>query len=65
MTICKTTKKVLDVSSEIFKGKFKSSNKLVLEEFLEGEEASYFLLVDKNNYKFFTAQDHKKSKRKG
>ena len=65
VTICKTTKKVLDVSSEIFKGKFKSSNKLVLEEFLEGEEASYFLLVDKNNYKFFgTAQDHKKVKEK-
>ena len=35
--------------------------KLVLEEFLEGEELSYFLIVDKFNYKFFgSAQDHKR-----
>ena len=46
VAICKSKKKVLNVSSEIFNGKFKSSKKLVLEEFLEGEEASYFLLVD-------------------
>ena len=46
--------------SEIFKGKFKSSKKVVLEEFLDGEEASYFLIVDNKSYKFFgTAQDHK------
>ena len=59
--ICKDKKKAFDVSREIFKGKFKSSKKLVLEEFLEGEEASYFLVVDKKNYlNFGTAQDHKK-----
>ena len=35
--------------------------KLVLEEFLDGEEASYFLVVDENTFKFFgTAQDHKR-----
>ena len=63
VTICKSKKKVLDVSSEIFNGKFKSSKRLVLEEFLEGEEASYFLLVDNNSFKFFgTAQDHKRVK---
>ena len=61
VTICKTKKQVIKISSEIFKGKFKSSKKLVLEEFLEGEEASYFLIVDKNNFKFFgNAQDHKR-----
>ena len=61
VTICLTKKKVLAVSEEIFKGKFKSSNKLILEEFLEGEEASYFLIVDNHNFKFFgTAQDHKR-----
>ena len=61
VTICKTKKKILTVSNQIFQGKFKSSSKLVLEEFLEGEEVSYFLVVDKNNYKFFgSAQDHKK-----
>ena len=61
VTICKSKKLVLKISDEIFKGKFKSSKKVVLEEFLRGEEASYFLLVDKNDFKFFgTAQDHKR-----
>ncbi len=61
VTICQNRKKVLKVSEEIFKGKFKSSKKLVVEEFLTGEEASYFLIVDKNNFKFFgSAQDHKR-----
>ena len=50
----KKTKKILD-------GKFKSSNKVVLEEFLEGEELSYFLIVDEKSCCFFgSAQDHKK-----
>ena len=61
VTICKSTKQILKVSNQIFKGKFKSSNKLIVEEFLEGEELSYFLIVDKKNYKFFgSAQDHKR-----
>jgi len=61
VTICKTKNKVFKISKQIFGGKFKSSKTLVLEEFLEGEEASYFIIVDKNNFKFFgTAQDHKK-----
>ncbi len=61
VTICKSKQKVLSVSDEIFKGKFNSSRKVVLEEFLKGEEASYFLVVDEKNFKFFgTAQDHKK-----
>ncbi len=61
VTICKTKKQVVKISNEIFNGKFKSSKKLVLEEFLEGEEASYFMIVDKNSFKFFgTAQDHKR-----
>ena len=61
VSICKTKKQVIDVSTKIFKGKFKSSRKLIMEEFLEGEEASYFLVVDNNNFKFFgTAQDHKR-----
>ena len=61
VTICKTKKEILTISNEIFKGKFKTSKKLVLEEFLKGEEASYFLIVDKKNYKFFgSAQDHKR-----
>jgi phosphoribosylamine--glycine ligase len=61
VTICKTKKQVSKVTSEIFGGKFQSSNKVVLEEFLEGVEASYFIIVDNQNFKFFgTAQDHKR-----
>ena len=62
VTICKSKKQVVENSSNIFSGKFKSSKKVVLEEFLEGEEASYFIIVDKNRFKFFgTAQDHKRA----
>ena len=61
VTICNSKKKVLKISSEIFKGKFKSSKKLILEEFIDGEEVSYFLIVDKTSFKFFgSAQDHKR-----
>ena len=61
VAICKSKKQVIKISNEIFNGKFKSSKKIVLEEFLEGEEASYFLVIDNKNFKFFgTAQDHKK-----
>jgi len=63
VSICRSKKKVLEISNDIFRGKFKSSKKLVLEEFLNGEEASYFLIVDNNCFKFFgTAQDHKRVK---
>ena len=61
VTICKTRKEVINISKEIFNGKFETSKKVVLEEFLEGEEASYFIVVDDKNFKFFgTAQDHKR-----
>ena len=61
VVICKSKKEVEEFSQEIFSGKFKSSNKLVLEEFLEGEEVSYFLIVDEKNYSFIgSAQDHKR-----
>jgi len=61
VTICKTRKQVIKKTNEIFKGKFNSSKKVVLEEFLEGEEASYFIIADNNNFRFFgSAQDHKR-----
>ena len=61
VTICKSKNQILRVSNQIFRGKFKSSNRLVLEEFLEGEELSYFLVTDAKNFKFFgSAQDHKR-----
>ena len=59
--ICNTQEQVFKASNEIFRGKFKSSKKVILEEFLQGEEVSYFVIVDNKIFKFFgTAQDHKR-----
>jgi phosphoribosylamine--glycine ligase len=61
VAVCQTKKEVEKFSNEILLGKFKSSKKIVLEEFLEGEEVSYFLIIDKKNYSFIgSAQDHKR-----
>jgi phosphoribosylamine--glycine ligase len=61
VTICNSKKEAMKASSEIFLGKFESSRKLILEEFLKGEEVSYFLIVDKKRFSFFgSAQDHKR-----
>ena len=61
VVICHSHNEVKKYSNEIFLGKFKSSKKLVLEEFLKGEEVSYFLIVDKNDFLFMgSAQDHKR-----
>ena len=61
VVICQTKKEVKKFSNEVFLGKFKSSKKLVLEEFLDGEEVSYFLIVDKKHFSFIgSAQDHKR-----
>ena len=61
VVVCQSKKEVEKFSNDIFLGKFESSKKLVLEEFLKGEEVSYFLIVDKNNFLFLgSAQDHKR-----
>jgi len=61
VTICKSVEEAKEKIKEILEGKYKSSKKVILEEFLEGEELSYFSIVDKNSYQFFgSAQDHKK-----
>jgi phosphoribosylamine--glycine ligase len=61
VSICNSRKEALEKTKNILEGKFKSSSKVVLEEFLEGEELSYFLIVDEKSYCFFgSAQDHKK-----
>jgi len=61
VSICKSRDQVIKISNEIFLGKFKSSRKLILEEFLTGEEASYFVIVDKKSFSFIgSAQDHKR-----
>ena len=59
--ICETKTHALNVIKEILSGKFISSSTVLLEEFLSGEEMSYFIIADKNGYKFFgSAQDHKR-----
>ena len=46
---------------EIFNGKFGFAKNILVEEFLEGEEMSYFVISDGKNIKAFgTAQDHKR-----
>ena len=61
VSICTSIEEALKNTKEILEGKFKSSNSVVLEEFLEGEELSYFAIVDENSYLFFgSAQDHKR-----
>ena len=61
VSICTSEEDALKNAKEILEGKFKSSNKVVLEEFLKGEELSYFVVVDENSYHFFgSAQDHKR-----
>ena len=46
---------------EIFEGKFGLAKKILIEEFLDGEEMSFFIISDGKNYKTFgTAQDHKR-----
>ena len=47
--------------NEIFNGKFGIAENLLIEEFLVGEEMSYFIVTDgKTIKKFGTAQDHKR-----
>ena len=59
--ICKNFDDAKIASEEIFNGKFGSAKQILVEEFLEGEEMSYFIVTDGVNYKFFgSAQDHKR-----
>jgi len=46
---------------EIFDGKFGNAENLLVEEFLSGEEMSFFIISDGQSFKMFgTAQDHKR-----
>ena len=59
--ICKNFNEAKMASEEIFNGKFGVANQILVEEFLDGEEMSYFVVTDGKNYKFFgSAQDHKR-----
>ena len=52
----------IDAIKKIFSGIFdKAGNKIIIEEFLIGEEVSFFILADENNFiELTSAQDHKR-----
>jgi phosphoribosylamine--glycine ligase len=59
--ICENIEQANSAVEEIFGGKFGASNKVLIEEFLKGEEMSFFIISDgKSIKKFGTAQDHKR-----
>ena len=59
--ICGNEKESNIAINEIFDGKFGDATNLLIEEFLEGEEMSFFIISDGLNFKSFeTAQDHKR-----
>ncbi len=59
--ICKDLESSKNAVSEIFNGKFGTADQILIEEFLEGDEMSYFIISDGLTYKSFgTAQDHKR-----
>ena len=59
--ICNTNSEALAAINEIFNGRFGKANCILIEEFLRGEEMSYFIITDGKTFKpFQTAQDHKR-----
>ena len=59
--ICKNQDDAKTAVKEIFAGRFGKADCVLIEEFLNGEEMSYFIISDGETHKFFqTAQDHKR-----
>ena len=59
--ICNNENDATIAIEEIFNGKFGEAKNLLIEEFLKGEEMSFFTIHDGTNFKTFdTAQDHKR-----
>jgi phosphoribosylamine--glycine ligase len=59
--ISETKKEAEKAIYEIFNGKFGDSKTILIEEFLKGEEMSFFIISDGKNFKKLgTAQDHKR-----
>ena len=59
--ICNNKQESFMAVEEIFDGKFGKAKNVLIEEFLEGEEMSYFVISDGTTIKSFeTAQDHKR-----
>ena len=59
--ICENIETAKNSVKEIFNGKFGIAKNILIEEFLSGEEMSYFIISDGKTFKKFqTAQDHKR-----
>ena len=59
--ICNNEQESFLAVDEIFDGKFGKAKNVLIEEFLKGEEMSYFIISDGTTIKSFeTAQDHKR-----
>ena len=59
--ICDKKEESLNAIKEIFDGKFGLAKEILIEEFLDGEEMSFFIISDGETYlPFGTAQDHKR-----
>ena len=59
--ICNRLSEAMLAVEEIFNGKFGPTKNLLIEEFLDGEEMSFFVVCDGKSFKTFdTAQDHKR-----
>ena len=59
--ICNNEQESFMAVEEIFDGKFGEAKNVLIEEFLKGEEMSYFIISDGTSIKSFeTAQDHKR-----
>ncbi len=60
--ICHDLKQSITAVEEIFNGKFGKAENVLIEEFLNGEEMSFFTIHDGKNFQDFgTAQDHKRA----
>ena len=59
--ICENSYSASEAAKEIFDGKFGEAKNVLIEEFLKGDEMSFFVICDGKNFqKFQTAQDHKR-----
>ena len=59
--ICEKEDDAYNAIKEIFNGKFGDAKNVLIEEFLKGEEMSFFIVTDGKTIKQFeTAQDHKR-----
>ena len=59
--ICDNTNEAKNAIKEVFDGKFGKAKNILIEEFLKGEEMSFFVITDGKTIKNFeTAQDHKR-----